>query len=173
MCQNGNKRKVVKTEGITLPEGNIADVVDSYKYLGILQANGNQEAVASKGAIVKHLQSVTQVLKSQLNGKHKMQAINSCTLPVIRYPAGIITWLKKDLDTTDIKTRKPLTMQGGFHPKSRVQRLYTKRSDGDIGLVSFRATIQAGSNQWFWVCFHLEIFSFTFFFTRMPRMVGL
>ncbi|XP_039454945.1 uncharacterized protein LOC120433173 [Oreochromis aureus] len=32
--------KVVRTEGIKLPEGNIADTEDSYKYLGIPQANG-------------------------------------------------------------------------------------------------------------------------------------
>lgn len=30
------------TDGITLTEGNIADMEDSYNFLGILQTNGNQ-----------------------------------------------------------------------------------------------------------------------------------
>lgn len=37
-------------EGIYLPEGNIAGVLDSYKYLGIPQANGNHEVTARKSA---------------------------------------------------------------------------------------------------------------------------
>ncbi len=33
--------KLVRTEGIVLPEGKLGDVEDIYKYLGILQANEN------------------------------------------------------------------------------------------------------------------------------------
>lgn len=40
--------KVFKIEGIALPEGNIADTEDNYKYLGILQANGNHKEAARK-----------------------------------------------------------------------------------------------------------------------------
>ncbi len=35
--------KMIRTEGVDLPEGNIGDIQDSYKYLGIPQANGNHE----------------------------------------------------------------------------------------------------------------------------------
>lgn len=34
------------------------------------------------------LQRVRQLLRSQLNGRNKKQAINSYALPIIRYPAG-------------------------------------------------------------------------------------
>jgi len=33
--------KVIPTEGVELPESTMADVQDSYKYLGIPQANGS------------------------------------------------------------------------------------------------------------------------------------
>ncbi|KAF7652639.1 hypothetical protein LDENG_00094320 [Lucifuga dentata] len=33
--------KVDRTEGVELPEGRTADIQDSYKYLGIPQANGS------------------------------------------------------------------------------------------------------------------------------------
>ena len=65
-----------------------------------------------------------QVLKSQLNGKNKIQAINTYALPVIRYPAGIVSWTKEEMEAADVKTRKLFTMHGGFHPKSNVQRLH-------------------------------------------------
>ena len=37
---------MITTEGVELSEGNIADVQYSYKYFGILQANGNHEEAA-------------------------------------------------------------------------------------------------------------------------------
>lgn len=40
-------------------------------------------------------------LRSQLNGKNKVQAIKTHTLPVIRFKTGIINWLKK-IEVTDI-----------------------------------------------------------------------
>lgn len=134
--------KVVHTEGVSLPEGTIADVEDSYKYLGIPQANGNLEEATRKAATAKYLQRVRQVLRSQLNGKNKVQAINSYALPVIRYPAGIVSWPKEEIQTTDVKTRKLLTMHGGFHPKSSTLRLYAGRKEGGRGLVSVGTTVQ-------------------------------
>ena len=41
------------TEGVELPEGNMVNVPDSYKYYGILQANGNHEEATRKSATTK------------------------------------------------------------------------------------------------------------------------
>ena len=38
--------KVVHKKGISLPEETVADVEESYKYLGIPQANGNLEEIS-------------------------------------------------------------------------------------------------------------------------------
>ncbi|TWW65015.1 hypothetical protein D4764_22G0006620 [Takifugu flavidus] len=134
--------KVIATDGVDLPEGNITDLQDSYKYLGIPQANGNHEEAARRSATAKYLQRLRRVLKSQLNRKHKIQAINTYALPVIRYPAGIIPWPLEEIQANDIKTRKLLTMHGGFHPKSSVLRLYRKRKEGGRELVSVQTTVQ-------------------------------
>ena len=83
-----------------------------------------------------------QVLKSQLSGKNKIQAITTYALPVIRYPAGIVSWTKEEMEAVDVKTRKLLTMHRGFHPKSNFQRLYATWKEGGRGLVSVQATIQ-------------------------------
>ena len=73
--------KTVTNKGVELPGGNIADVQDSYKYLGIPQANGIHEEAARQSATAKYLHRVRQVLKSQLNGRNKVEP---STLPVIR-----------------------------------------------------------------------------------------
>ncbi|KAL3981034.1 opioid binding protein/cell adhesion molecule-like [Sarotherodon galilaeus] len=106
--------KVDRTEGITLPVGNIADIEDSYKYLGIPQANGDHKEAARKATTTTYLQRVRQVLRIQLNGNNKIQTINTYTLLVIR----------------------------GFHPKSNTLRLYTKHKEGGPGLVSVRTMVQ-------------------------------
>ena len=42
--------------------------------------------------------------------------------------------LKADLDVTDRKTRKLMTMHGMLRPRSNVSRLYLPRSEGGRGL---------------------------------------
>ncbi|KAI3374267.1 hypothetical protein L3Q82_006114 [Scortum barcoo] len=132
----------VRTEGDRLSDGNIADIEDSYRYFEIPQANGNLEEVGRKSGLAKYLKRVRQVLRSQLNGKNKVCATNTYALPVIRYPTGIISWPKEEIEATDIKTRKLLPMHGGFHPKSRTLGLSTRQKEEGRGLVSVRATIQ-------------------------------
>uniref|UniRef100_A0A8C4WGB1 Reverse transcriptase domain-containing protein n=1 Tax=Gopherus evgoodei TaxID=1825980 RepID=A0A8C4WGB1_9SAUR len=133
--------KVVKTDGVELPAGHIADIQTNYKYLGVPQSHGNHDEEARKSATSKYHQRIRQVLKSQLSGKNKIHAINRYALLVIRYPAGIVSWPKEDMEAADVKTRKLLTMHGGFHPKSNTQRLYTSRKEGGQGLVSVKATV--------------------------------
>ena len=48
----------------------------------------------------------------------------------------MIDWREKELKEIDIKTRKILTMNGVFHKKSNVDRLYIKRYEGGRGLIS-------------------------------------
>lgn len=98
--------------GIVLLEGNIADTEGSYKYLGSPQANRNTKAAIGKAASTKYLQRIREVLRSQLHAKNKICAINTYTLLVIRYSAGIIS-LPKEVTR---KTRKSLSCMEGFTP---------------------------------------------------------
>ena len=79
-----------------------------------------------KSATATHLHRVRQVPKSQLNGKNKVQAFNTYTLPVIRYTACIISWSKEEIEATDVKIRMLLTKHRRLHPKSSSLRFYTK-----------------------------------------------
>ena len=57
------------------------------------------------------------------------------TLP-LRYGAGIIEWTKEDLQKIDRKTRKVMTMNKDFHPKSDTARLCVSRKKRGRVLVS-------------------------------------
>ena len=110
------KGKVIKTDGLELPAGHIADMQTSYKYLGIPQLHGNHDEEGRKRATSKYHQRARQVLKSQLNGKTKIKAINTYALLVIRYPVGIVSWTKEEIVAADVKPCKLPTMDEGFQP---------------------------------------------------------
>ena len=64
------------------------------------------------------------VIMSQLNWKNEIQT-NTYALQIITYPAGIISWPLEQIQATDVKSRKLLTIHGGFQPKSRIFSFYT------------------------------------------------
>ena len=71
-----------------------------------------------------------KLLKSKLNAGNLVKAINCWAVASVRYSAAIVDWTKEELRQYDRKTRKLLTMHGGFHPKSDVDRLYLPRKLG-------------------------------------------
>ena len=83
------------------------------------------------------------ILKSKLNGRNKVTAINTWAVAIFRYEAGIMQWKALDLDR---KLRKTMAMYGGLHPKSDVYRLYVKRKEGGRGLISVEQFIREEKN---------------------------
>ena len=130
------------TDGLRMPNGTIKDIEEGYKYLGIMQSNINHEAEVRHKAITEYKKRLRQVLRSQLNAKNQVMAINTYALPVIRYPAGIIKWTEEAIKETDIATRKLLTMHGALHPKSDTTRLYLDRKVGSRGLKSVQQSVK-------------------------------
>ena len=57
-------------------------------------------------------------------------------MSLVRYAGGIIEWTKQELRDLDRRTRKLLTMNGGFHSRDCLTRLYVPRKDGGRGLLS-------------------------------------
>lgn len=75
------------------------------KYLGVLEADGMLHDIRRKKIVKKYLRQVRKVAQFKLNGGNLIRAIN--------------TWA--------------LTMNGGFHPRDCVKRLYVRRNiAGDI-----------------------------------------
>jgi hypothetical protein len=135
---------VVQTEGINMPNNNIRglNLEESYKYLGILQADDIKHAQVKKKAASEYTKRVRKVLKSNLNGGNFIRAINSWAVPVIRYTAGIVDWTQVELEELDRKTRKLMTANHALHPQSDVDRLYLPRNTGGRGLLQVKQTVE-------------------------------
>ena len=63
------------------------------------------------------------IMKSRLNVRNKIIAINTWGVSMMRYGAGIVRWTKSKLDEIDRKTRKVMTLNNELHSKSDVDRL--------------------------------------------------
>ena len=88
------KGKVTETQGMNLPNNNIKglNLDETYKYLGILQADDIKHKQVKKKTLSEYNKRVRKILKSKLNGGNIIKAINSWAVPVVRYTAGIIDW---------------------------------------------------------------------------------
>ena len=144
--------KIVRSTGVLLPDGKLMKAIDDdgYKYLGILESDKIKENEMKLQFVKEYKRKIRLILKSKLNGKNKIKAINTWAVAVLRYGAGILTWNVEELKELDRKTRKLLTMHKGLHPKSDVDRLYLSRKDGGRGLMSCEHVIRSEENNLGW-----------------------
>ena len=90
------------------------------------------------------------ILKSKLNGRNKIMAMNTRAVSILRYGAGILKWNKNELQETDRKTRKLMTMNKELHPRSDVARLYVSRKNGGRGLIGCESSMKSDENGLGW-----------------------
>lgn len=130
--------KVVKTDGVVMPDGDVMRQIedDGYKYLGIMEMDQIMESTMKAASGKEYLRRLQLILKSQLNGKNKVLAINSWAISVLRYGAGVINWNMEEVKKLDRRTRKMMTNYGALHPESDVDGIYLPRKNGGRGLLS-------------------------------------
>ena len=51
-----------------------------------------------------------KILRTNLNPKNEITAINQLALPVLQYTYGIINWPQNEIDPIDVETKKLLTI---------------------------------------------------------------
>ena len=106
-----------------------------YKYLGIDEGNGIQHSKMKEKLRKEYYRRVRLILKSELNARNKIEAINTLAVPVLQYSFNVINWRVQEIINLDTKTRKFLTMAKMHHPRSDVSRLYLQRKEGGRGLI--------------------------------------
>ena len=119
---------------------------EGYTYLGIIELDKIKETEMKEKITKEYKRRQRLILKSKLNGRNKVTAINTWAVAIFRYGAGIIQWKASELKDLDRKSRKTMTMYGGLHPKSDVDRLYVKRKEGGRGLISVERCIREEEN---------------------------
>ena len=76
------------------PNGQMMKEIDEsgYKYLGIIEMNKIKATDMKENFASEYKRRLKMVLKSKLNGKNKILAINTCVVSILRYGAGILKW---------------------------------------------------------------------------------
>ena len=139
------KGKLISTGNIELDRETTINELDQdrgYKYLGVDESDGIQHTKMKEKIRKEYYRRVRLIVRSELNGRNKIEAINSLAIPTVQYSFGIIDWKYSELKKLDSKTRKILTMHGMLHPKSDVDRIYIPRKEAGRGLIEIETAFK-------------------------------
>ena len=83
--------KVIRTDGIRLSDGQDMKDIDEtgYTYLGIWETDKIKEKEIKEKFSKEYLRRLRLILRSKLNGRNKIMAVNTWVVSVMRYGAGI------------------------------------------------------------------------------------
>ena len=70
---------------------------NGYTYFGILELDEVKEHEMKNEVTAEYKRRLRLILKSKLNGKNKIQAINTWAVALLRYGVGIISWKVDEL----------------------------------------------------------------------------
>ena len=140
--------RLTKKENITLDDLTVIKDLEQeevYKYLGVNEGDGIQHASMKDKLKKEVIRRVRSILKTELNAKNRITAINTLAVPVIAYSFNIINWNLNEIKKIDTKIRKLLTMYNMHHPKADVERLYLPRSNGGRGMTQLELTYKTST----------------------------
>ena len=100
-----------------MPNDKVIKSLESYKYLGVLEADEVMVNEINDKVKKEHYKKVRNVLETKLNSGNVFKAVS---VPVVRYSEAFIRWSRLQLEEVDRRSRKLLTMHNGFHLKSNV-----------------------------------------------------
>ena len=101
--------KKVSAEGIPLNDNQVIqdlEQAETYKYLGMEEGDGVQHYKMKVKIRKEYRRRIKLVLKSELNARNKIAAINTLAVPVILYSYGVIDWKLDEIQNLDRMTRK-------------------------------------------------------------------
>ena len=136
---NIRKGKLTQMNDITLLSGETIkalDLRDQYKYLGMLQSNEIDKKNIKDKFRTEYFERVKKILKSSLNSKNTIQAINTYAVPSLSYGFVVLDWSITELECIDRQTRNILRQYHMLHLNSDVERVYISRKNGGRGLLN-------------------------------------
>ena len=140
--------KVVECEGIVLPNGEKMKTIEDegYKYLRILEMDEIKEEAMKNRFKKECLRRLRLILRSKFDRKNNFQTVKSWAVALLGYGTGIVKWSNGELRGLDGNSRKLFTVDGNFHTRSVVDRLYPPRGIGGMGLMSCESCVRAEEN---------------------------
>ena len=74
---------------------------ESYNYLGVTEGDGIQHSSMREKSRKKCFHMVRSILRSELNARNRIDAINSLALTVVTYSFTIINWSLTEIKKVD------------------------------------------------------------------------
>ena len=77
---------------------------ETYKYLGILEADNIKQAVMKEKKFKKYLWRTEKLLETKLYCRNLIKGINTRTVPFVRHLGQFLKWMREKLQQMDQKT---------------------------------------------------------------------
>ena len=138
--------KKVSTEGIPLNDSQEIqdlDQAETYKYLEMEEGEGAQHHKMKVKIRKEYKRRLKLVLKSELNARNKIVAMNTLAVPVILYSYGVIDWKLDEIHDLDRWTRKQQCMNQMIAKKADVDRVYLPCQEGGSSLMNLEMEYKA------------------------------
>ena len=131
------KGKMINSDGIALPNKTKMKEMkegDSYKYLGVIQADGMKHHEMKEKVKTEYSRRVRDTRNKiewwKYNSRNKYGGIS-----LLRYSAAFLDCTGAELEQIDRRTRK-------LDPKSDIAKIYLSRKEGGRGLISVEETVK-------------------------------
>ena len=136
--------KKVSTENIPITDETvIQDQEGTYTYLGVEEGDGIEHSRMKDKIRKEHKRRLKLVLKSELNARNKMYAINTLAVPVVLYSYGFINWKVEEVKDLDRMTRKQLCKNRMHSRMADAERIYIPCQEGGRGLMNLEKEYKA------------------------------
>eukprot|EP00794_Sanderia_malayensis_P000862 gene862-154_t len=93
----------------------------------------------------EYYRRIRLVLKTELNSKNRIEALNTLAVPVVQYSFNILNWKMDEIRQMDTKARKLLTSNRMHHPKADVDCLYLPRRNGGRGIINLETAYKTST----------------------------
>ena len=92
------------TQNISIDDIEIQEIEQEgvYKYLGIEESDKIEHTKMKAKIEKEYKRRLKMILKSELNSRNKIEAINTLAIPTITYSFGIIDWCQHEINKIDI-----------------------------------------------------------------------
>ena len=115
----------------------------TYNCLGMEDGNGSDHHKMKAKIQKEYKRRISLVLKSELNARNKIAAINKLAVPVVSYSYREINWKLDEIQDLDRITRKQLCMNQMLANKVDVDRIYLPYQAGGRELMNLEKEYKA------------------------------
>lgn len=134
-------RGKVQDSNYILENGEIIESLgeeNSYKYLGFQQSKQIYHSQTKADLTRKFQRRLDLILKTHLNSRNTIKAINTYAIPLLTYSFGVINWSQTNLKKLQTTINTKLTKHRKHHPNSCSQRLTLPREEGGRGIIDIQ-----------------------------------